>query len=389
MSDLKTKASHYFKKHFGENFITVGSPGRVNLIGEHTDYNEGFVLPAAIDKQIVLAMGKNNQEVVRLYSMDMEEAFEIPVKASLVPGNSRWYDYILGVLDELKKGGLVPDNGFTGFDCVFTGDIPIGAGLSSSAALEGGVTYGLNELFFLNMDRTTMAKVAQRAENNFVGMQCGIMDQFASLHGKAGSVIKLDCRSLEFSRYPLVSGKVVMLLCDTMVRRELAGSEYNVRRQQCEEGVSILQKNNPEVQSLRDISMEQLEENKAQMEPVVYKRCRYVLEENDRVLNACQALMNNDLEQFGALMNASHRGLRDDYEVSCKELDMLFEAAVQCEGVFGARMMGGGFGGCTINLVESSGLDKAKQHISAFYETHTGVKPAFYAATAGDGTRLL
>ena len=414
MQTLPEKIQTIFHKQFGGEPLLICSPGRVNLIGEHTDYNNGFVLPAAIDKAIYLAMRPNNTGTIRLRSVDMTPDFaEVPLKTPIPKNNASWANYILGVVDELIKSGypcqLSADDGAVrqsesypersspaeqegrigGFDCVFGGDIPIGAGLSSSAALEGGIAYGLSELFGLKLSRVEMAQVAQRAENNFVGVQCGIMDQFASLHGQRDRVIKLDCRSLEFERYPFAWDDIRILLCDTNVRRELAGSEYNIRRQQCEQGVEIIRKSDRSVETLRDVAMDQLLSHKSQMSEVVYRRCRYVLEENQRLLDACENLLAQDLPAFGEKMYRSHYGLRDDYEVSCRELDVLVEATESLDGVLGARMMGGGFGGCTINLVRWEKLDEITSKVREHYLRETGNKPDFHVAAIGEGTHQM
>ena len=386
MDTLLTKIQDSYSRYFTGEPVLIHSPGRVNLIGEHTDYNKGFVLPAAIDKVIFLAMSRNNLEVIRLHSVDMEpDYFETPVSEVYEKTGVDWADYIIGVVDQLQKKG----HKIGGFDCTFGGDIPIGAGLSSSAALEGGIAFGLSHLFDLNLTLLEMTKTAMRAENKFVGVQCGIMDQFASLHGKKGRVIKLDCRSLEYELYPFKWDHVRVLLCDTHVRRALAGSEYNIRRRQCEQGVSLIRQADPSVQSLRDVSFEQLESLKNKMDEVVYRRCRYVLEENKRVTDACEDLIKNDLAAFGQKMYQSHYGLRDDYEVSCSELDTLVDATEQLEGVLGARMMGGGFGGCTINLVSMDRLDDTMDQILNYYLESTGKEPGFHVVKIGAGTHLL
>ncbi|MDG5767144.1 galactokinase [Balneolales bacterium ANBcel1] len=408
MQTLTDTIKKIFLEQFDGEPLVICSPGRVNLIGEHTDYNNGFVLPAAIDKAIYLAMRPNNSGVIRLRSVDMQpDSIDVPVSGKYLKTEVAWANYIIGVVDELQKAGYRPSadsNGTNdgtetgqadpesligGFDCVFGGDIPIGAGLSSSAALEGGVAYGLSVLFGLGLSRREMAQISQRAENHFVGVQCGIMDQFASLHGKADQVIKLDCRSLEYERYPFAWNDIRVLLCDTNVRRELAGSEYNIRRQQCEEGVSIIRKSDPGVESLRDVTFEQLEDHRAKMDKMVYRRCRYILEENKRVLEACDDLLREDLPAFGEKMYRSHFGLRNDYEVSCRELDILVEATAGLEGVLGARMMGGGFGGCTINLVKLEQLEHIQEQIGAFYRGRTGADPDFYVAQIGEGTHAV
>ncbi|MDZ7718473.1 MAG: galactokinase [Balneolaceae bacterium] len=374
-----------FKSRFDTEPILIQSPGRVNLIGEHTDYNEGFVLPAAIDKVIVLGCAANESKKARLHSIDMKESFEVDLSKDLEKSDYHWANYILGVVDQLKIRG----DKIEGFDCVFGGDIPIGAGLSSSAALEGGVVLGLSKLFDLSISKTEMAKIGQAAENHFVGMQCGIMDQFANLHGKEGHALKLDCRSLEFELYPFHRSDIKIILCDTNVHRELTSSEYNIRRQQCEEGVQILKQFDYDIKSLRDVSMQMLKKHMGDFTPVVFERCIFILEENKRVEAACEALTNDDLETFGKLMYESHYGLRDLYEVSCKELDVLVEITEKLEGVFGSRMMGGGFGGCTINLVKEEFVDEFIRSVERKYSEKIGDDLEIYQASINDGTKQI
>ncbi len=374
------------RSYFTTEHLVVYSPGRVNLIGEHTDYNHGFVLPAAIDRAIVFAMSKNTLGKIRLRSVDMQpQYFETKVSAKYEYTGVDWAEYIIGVVDQLQKAGHRID----GFDCAFGGNVPIGAGLSSSAALEGGIAFGLSELFGLNLSRLEMSKISMRAENHFVGVQCGIMDQFASLFGKKNNVIKLDCRSLKFDYYPFNWDHVGILLCDTKVRRTLARSEYNIRRQQCETGVELIAKSHPEVTTLRDVTFQQLEAHQSLMDPVVYRRCLYVLNENQRVSDACADLLNNDLASFGERMYQSHHGLRDNYEVSCKELDILVDATESLDSILGSRMMGGGFGGCTINLVTMDKLEESIAHIRAHYLEKTGIEAGFQVVKIGEGTHLL
>lgn len=382
---LSKKVKSEFEARFHKDYILVRSPGRVNLIGEHTDYNGGFVLPLAIDKSIVLAMAPNTTGRFRSYAVDKRECFETNLCKKLQKSDEGWPNYLLGVIDRLIKRGYKVQ----GFDCVFGGDVPIGAGLSSSAALEGGVLFGLAQLFDLDIQPVEMAKIAQEAENKFVGVQCGIMDQFISLNGKKNQAMKLDCRSLEYKFYPFNDNGIVIVLCDTQVRRELASSEYNVRRRQCEEGVETLQKYNPEIQSLRDVSINFLKKHQQNLDATIYKRCKYIIEENNRVLQACKDLQHDDWEEFGQRIFGSHMGLRDEYEVSSKELDILVAAAQQIDGVFGARMMGGGFGGCTINIVEESALDLFCEQIQHIYTKKTGQEIKIYKTKASGGTHLI
>lgn len=386
MNELIKKVKSEFSRKFSGKPTMVCSPGRVNLIGEHTDYNMGFVLPAAIDKAIIFMINQNDVNKIRLSSVDMQPSYyETEVKKNYSKTGVEWADYMIGVVQQLQQAG----HDIGGFDCAFGGNIPIGAGLSSSAALEGGVAYGLSEIFDLNLSLLDMTSFAMKAENEFVGVQCGIMDQFASLHGKEGSVLKLDCRSLDFEYYPFEWDNIRILLCDTKVRRTLAGSEYNIRRVQCEEGVKLIQKSNPDVVSLRDVTFEELEAHKNNMDEVVYRRCLYVLKENYRVNQACNDLLKNNLSGFGSKMYQSHYGLRDNYEVSCEELDILVEATESLEGILGARMMGGGFGGCTINLVALESLDESIEFIRNYYSQKTNKDPDFHVVKIGKGTHEI
>lgn len=386
MNSLQSEVISAYNRRFNGKPLLVSSPGRVNLIGEHTDYNNGFVLPAAIDKSITLAISKNPVKKIRLHSVDMnDEYIEIPVARKYQKTGVHWADYVIGVVDQLASAGHYIE----GFDCAFGGDVPIGAGLSSSAALENGVVFGLSKLFDIALNLKDMARIAMSAENNFVGMQCGIMDQFASLHGKRNSVIKLDCKTLDFEYFPFAFEDVCILLCDTRVRRSLTGSDYNTRRQECELGVHILSQFDPSVQSLRDVSGNLLQQHKYEMFEVIYRRCKYVLDENRRVEAACNHLMDGNLREFGARMYESHYGLRDDYEVSCKELDVLVEITEKLDDVLGARMMGGGFGGCTINLVKRDNINQITDKIRSEYANATGKDPLFHVVNIGSGTHVL
>lgn len=384
MSVSPAKIRNKFKSLFKrEPQILVRSPGRVNLIGEHTDYNDGFVLPAAIDKSIVFALAINNTDQFHCYSVDKDESFSTFLDAkSFKKSPLGWPDYFLGVLQQLDESGY----SVQGFDCVFGGDLPIGAGLSSSAALEGGVLFGLSQLNRLSLDPLNMVKMGQLAENRFVGVQCGIMDQFANIFGRAQHVVKLDCRSLEYEYHPFKAPDVFIVLCDTGVRRALASSEYNVRRKQCEEGVEIIKKRFPGVVNLRDVQREQLNDVKHEMDEVVYRRCLYVLEENERVGTACADLEAGDLEDFGRRMYESHSGLRDKYEVSCRELDILVEAATEIPGALGARMMGAGFGGCTINLVREDAFTGFSEYMEWTYKQKTERDLKIYRMQIAGGT---
>lgn len=384
MNELSHKIHKQFVSKFGREPIVINSPGRVNLIGEHTDYNDGFALPAAIDKMIAMAIAPNNLSKVRAFSEDMDEEEEFELE-HLHQSNKHWANYIKGAISEVQKEGHVP----RGFDLVFGGDIPIGAGLSSSAALEGAIMIGMEELFGFGLSRKQMAKIGQLTEHNHIGVNCGIMDQFVNLHGEARKVLKLDCRSLDYELYPFERDDIRIVLCDSKVSHNLADSEYNVRRTQCEEGVQILRKYKPEILNLRDVSMELLDGHKEEMPPVVYRRCKYVLEENQRVHDACDDLEKGDLGSFGKRMFQSHQGLSRDYEVSCKELDVLVNIAKDQPGLLGARMMGGGFGGCTINLVEEEHVEQFRKTISKEYKAKAGIEPEIYITQINSGTKVL
>ena len=373
-----------FNQVFKEKPLLVRSPGRVNLIGEHTDYNEGFVLPAAVDKAIYFAITPGPGESCAVYAHDLGESHEFSL-SGLAKSPKGWPNYLMGVVDELLKAGC----GISGFRCVFGGDIPIGAGMSSSAAIEAGLAFALNRIFGLGLEPLALVKLAQKAENEFVGVRCGIMDQFINVFGRPKSVLKLDCRSLAYEYYPFDRPDLRIVLCDTLVKRALASSEYNVRRQQCESGVNLLSKYAPGLKSLRDVSPELLEVRRHEFDPVVFKRCDYVIRENARVEQACADLRKSDFYSFGQRMFGSHQGLRDDYGVSCRELDVLVEAASRVKGVLGARMMGAGFGGCTINLVEEKAVEDFEESLTRAYRGQFGKAPKFYISTLKSGTEII
>ena len=370
----------YFSEHFlAAPELTVTSPGRINLIGEHTDYNSGFVLPAAIDKSIQLSISKRADNIIELFSVDKNQAFSTSIDRMNVSG-LLWPDYIIGVADELLKAGYK----FSGFSAAVTGNIPIGAGLSSSAALECATVYALNELFGLGIDKMSMVKIAKLAENNFVGLQCGIMDMFASMMGKSGKVIRLDCRSLAYEYFPLKIEGYKIVLLDTQVKHSLASSEYNTRRNECFEGVRQIQVKYPSVQSLRDADESIIEETI--IDPLIKKRCLFVVQENKRVTEGCEDLVKGDLTAFGKKMYASHAGLRDNYEVSCGELDFIADECKKEKEVVGARMMGGGFGGCVIAIVKEEAIDRIVKKISKEYKNEMGRELKVYITQLHNGT---
>jgi len=375
-----------FVAHYGyAPEMMTKSPGRINLIGEHTDYNLGFVLPAAIDLCAYVAVAKRDDTVIRLFAKDLEEKYEIDLH-SLVPVENHWSSYVLGVVDQLLKSG----KSLTGFDLVLTCDVPIGAGMSSSAAVESATAFALNELFGLNLERLDLVRLAQKAENEFVGVKCGIMDMFASVMGREAQVIQLDCRDLSYQYFPLNLEDYKIVLFDTGVKHSLAGGEYNLRRQQCEQGVAALQQRFHTVQSLRDVELSMLDDEfKTSVTDIVYKRCQYVIEENIRLEQGCALLLQNDIKGFGDKMYGSHKGLSELYEVSCKELDFLVSLAKEEESIAGARMMGGGFGGCTINLVKADAVQDLYDRFSQAYESTMGKELKMYVTVPSTGAELI
>jgi len=382
----QTVLENIFTDRFGNppGTITVRSPGRINLIGEHTDYNEGFVLPGAIDLGVCFITAPRDDSSFHFIAADMGEEFECTLR-SLKKSPMGWPNYLLGVIEQILKSGRT----LPGCDVVFGGDIPIGAGLSSSAAVEAGFAFALNTMFSLGFSLNELVHIAQNAEREFVGVQCGIMDQFVNIFGKDKHVLRLDCRTLDYEYFPFDYGHICFVLCDTGVSRQLATSEYNTRRSQCETGISVLQKDTATIQSLRDVTLEHLEQYKKILDPLLYKRCEYVVRENARVLSACKALLGNDLLLMGRLMVESHAGLRDGYEVSCRELDLLVDIASTIPGVIGSRMMGAGFGGCTLNLIEKLQVADFIQVVNCEYQkvTHRDVRT--YVVEIRTGTRCV
>ncbi|HHV03603.1 MAG: galactokinase [Bacteroidales bacterium] len=377
------------KKQFRDKFGDFGgelytSPGRVNLIGEHTDYNGGFVFPGAIDKGMVAVIRKNGTGKVRAWSVDLQDYAEFTMEESDLPKAS-WARYIFGVCREIIKRGGNPG----GFDTAFAGDVPMGAGMSSSAALESTYAFALNDMFFLGIDKFELARIGQATEHNYVGVKCGIMDQFASLFGKEGNLIRLDTRSMEYKYFPFHPQGYKLVLFDTAVKHELASSAYNKRRESCENATRIVRENgHPEVEFLRDVSMDMLYAVKEKLPAEDFKRAGYVIGETTRVLAVSDALERDDYETVGHMMYRTHYGMRDLYEVSCPELDFLNDIAKEC-GVTGSRVMGGGFGGCTINLVKEhlygGFLIKAKEQFARRF----GHKPKVYDVVISDGARRI
>jgi len=343
--------------------IITYAPGRINIIGEHTDYNGGFVLPAAIDKLATAKVSRNgNPTKCSFYSQNLNERFEFDL-LNLQPSSKAWHNYALGVVNELKKLGAR----LTGFHADIYSDVPIGGGISSSAALECCIAYGLNELFSLGFDEWQIIKACQMAEHHYVGIKCGIMDQFTSVMGKENHVILLDCKSLEYEYYPLDLLGYQLLLLDTNVSHELANSAYNKRREYCESGLKYFQQVDDTISSLRDVDLQLLDQHQAKLDPEIYAKCKHVIKENTRVLEATRALQCNHLEYLGQLMYDSHESLQYDYSVSCGELDFLVEQTKEKTCVLGSRMMGGGFGGSTINLIKNENIEYFIDKISKKY----------------------
>jgi galactokinase len=369
-----------FRKLYGEPIGIFRAPGRVNLIGEHTDYNDGFVMPAALGFYTYVAAGPRADRKLNVYSIDFDESRSFELGNISAGPTGHWSDYVRGVAGVLQERG----NAIRGANLVVKGDVPIGAGLSSSAAIEVATALALLTNSGLNWSRVQVALACQRAEHEYGGTKCGVMDQFISLFGKAQHALLLDCRSLGYELLR-IQDNVRIVVCNTMVKHELASGEYNRRRADCEQGVRILQQFLPEIRALRDVKLSQLEQYGAGLSDISYKRCRHVITENVRVREAAESLKESNLVRFGALMGESHLSLRDDYQVSCEELDLLVDLASRRRGVYGARMTGGGFGGCTVNIVEADAVNEFTDPVASEYESATGLQPEMYVCTAADG----
>ena len=380
---IKTTTA-FFEKTFGNTpQKIVLSPGRINIIGEHVDYNDGYVLPAAIDKVICFAFEKTNSKNSKIIAIDLDESFEINIDNPLTLNDAIWTNYFRGVLQQLQNKGITIE----GFNCVFSSNIPVGSGLSSSAALECGFLYGLNELFHLNIKPVDIALMGQSAEH-WVGINCGIMDQFASVMGKENQVIKIDCRTLEYEYHKADFSGYSLLLFDSNVKHSLFSSAYNQRRQECEEGLAILTANFPEVTSFRDCTEAQILSSKDKMTEAVFKRSYFAIKEIKRVTLACEALDRGDILTLGQLMFDTHEGLSKEYEVSCDELDMIVNTLKKEPAVVGSRLMGGGFGGCTINLIKKGEEDTIKMKLAQLYQATFGIELKTYEVTISNGTSI-
>lgn len=371
-----------FREVYGDEAAVYRAPGRVNLIGEHTDYNDGFVFPAAIDLFAWIAIAPRSDRRIHLRSENFGQSAEFDLDAGPRAASREWSSYVFGVALVLERRGYQ----LRGANLLIRGDVPIGAGVSSSAALEVAAGFALLANSGIAIGGIELALCCQKAENDFVGTRCGIMDQLASARCVKDRALLLDCRSLESRTVPLPAG-VRLVICNSMVKRELAASAYNTRRAECEEGVRIIAERFPGVRALRDVTMDELESCQVSLPGNVYKRCRHVVSEDARVILAADALEHNRLDDLRSLMAESHRSLRYDYEVSCAELDLLVELASEAEGVHGARMTGAGFGGCTINLVSSEAVAEFQRRISTGYERRTGLKPDIYVCDAADGVQ--
>jgi galactokinase len=383
MNSIAENVAKIFKDKFASSPNLYYSPGRINLIGEHIDYNDGYVMPAAINKAIYFAVAANGTDELHFYAADYDESLSIQISA--VKKMDSWKNYVLSVVNEFKLLGKTPG----GFDCVFSGDIPVGSGMSSSAALEGGLAFAINEIFDFGLNRVELALLAQRAEHNYPGVNCGIMDMYASLNGKKDHVILLDCKNITHEYFPLRLSGYKIVLINTKVHHTLASGEYNVRRKRCEAGMAILkkEKNINSWREVKDVAAIELLKDKLPAE--VYNCCKFVVEEIARTKKAAELLQQNDLESFGKLMYATHWGLSKLYEVSCPESDFLVELASTNENIIGARQMGGGFGGCTINIIKEEAIDDFIATASTAYQKQFNIEPEAYVMEISEGTARI
>lgn len=382
--------NHFIQQFAAEPTLLVRAPGRINLIGEHTDYNGGFVLPAAIDKAIWLAVSPRTDGRFAFFAADLGDFFLSENANTIFQTEKTWANFLLGVVSEAQRDGLK----IGGINVAFGGDVPLGAGLSSSAALESGMMFALDQIFGLGLSRMDIVRLAQRGENNFVGMKCGIMDMFASVMGRENHVVRLDCRSLDFEYFPFKSGDLSLLLLDSGVKHKLVDSEYNTRREECERGVEILKKHDPQVGSLRDVRADFLEKHRADLPQKIFQRCQFVVEEIARVEATCAALQGSDFRKMGRLMFAGHDGLNLKYEVCVPETNALVEWAKTFPSengktILGARQMGGGFGGCTINLLKTSAIDDFVEDVSGAYRRVFGLDLKAYPVRLTGGVEVM
>ena len=373
-----------FDELFGGGPKIYRAPGRVNLIGEHTDYNDGFVMPVAIDRYSWVAVAKRTDQKIRIHSANYSETIEFYLDDTNPVRAGDWSDYPRGVMISLQNAGYV----IQGADILISSDVPIGSGLSSSAALEVSVGFAMLDQVGAPIDRTELAQLCQSAENDFVGVRCGLMDQFTACHGKEGKAVLLDCRSLDYQLIEIPMDFSVVI-CNTMVKHELGRSEYNLRRADCEEGVRILARSRPNIMALRDVTMDELDRQRSELPEKIYWHCRHVVSENERVQRAAAALTSGDAEEFGSLMYESHRSLRDDFEVSSPELNLMVQIARMQDGVIGARMTGGGFGGCTVNLVRRDAVAEFTEAVSRKYAALIGLSPEIYISSAVAGVERV
>ncbi|HEY5406325.1 MAG TPA: galactokinase [Ginsengibacter sp.] len=382
---IAEKSTQKFIEMFGNKPIVVRSPGRINIIGEHTDYNEGFVLPASIDKAAYLAISLRDDDKINLRADDLNETFSMPINELKPVGDISWPNYILGAVAQFRKKGIA----IKGFNALLTSDVPIGAGLSSSAAVECATVFALNELLQTGFDRIEMVKMAQKAEHEYAGVMCGIMDQFASMMGKKDHVIKLDCRSLEYEYVPFKLEGIKILLLDTNVKHSLASSEYNTRRKECHQAVTWIKEHEPRVNSLRDVTEDMLTKYVLPKDSLVDKRSRFIVQEISRLQAGCEDLKRGDIKALGKKMFDTHDGLSNMYGVSCRELDFIVDAIRNKDEVIGARMMGGGFGGCVISLVKESEINKLIETIKPAYEKEMGLPLTYYISSIESGTEII
>lgn len=379
------KVAKEFIELYGIEPLLIKSPGRINIIGEHTDYNEGFVLPASINKAAYLAISLRNDNEIHLRAEDLNETFSISLNDLKPVKDISWPNYILGAVAQFQEKGA----GLKGLNAILTSDVPIGAGLSSSAAVECATVFALNELLTTNFEKLEMVKMAQKAEHEYAGVMCGIMDQFASMMGKKDHVIKLDCRSLEYAYVPFKLEGIKILLLDTNVKHSLASSEYNTRRKECNQAVMWVKEFEPQVNSLRDVTESMLDKYVLPKDKKIDRRSRFIVQEINRLLKGCEDLQRGDIYSLGKKMFQTHDGLSKMYEVSCKELDYLVDFVKNNNAVIGARMMGGGFGGCVINLVKETEIDKLIEVIKPAYENAMGLPLTHYVASIENGTEIL